>query len=508
MDFGKVGITLNAVKTFLIRNDGATTLDLTDVSIDGPNAADFSAGPPGLPELDPGQSTTFTVTFTANASGARTAALHISSNDADESSFDVTLKAVTLDTPVVLLSPTSRIELEGASLGLGAVGTHPNFPVTYQWLKNGAKIAKATSQQLPFPSVKVSDGGTYTAVMTANGASTQRSATLTVVKFTQAVLVSRIGTSLTLQIPFAGPATFEWKKDGTLIPSVTGNKLNLTSLNASTSTGVYRCTAYEPGGGSRITGIFDVRVFDDKPVVTQNQNLPNGAVGTFYSHQILIDGSTHLSPTSYAATNLPAGVTLNSKTGLISGVPTTAKSYKVKVTASNSIGSSTSTEQTVTISPLADNAQGTFVALVGAHPALNGGLGGRLDLSITSTAAVSGSLTMGTKTYPFKGQLDTSNATPVVNATVPRAGLAALNLHLEFDLTNNLITLSSKVLQGADNIALVGWRLVWKNKGTLPLKPATATPKLFTFGLHPNTLTAGQPDGDGFGSFTSRAMAR
>ncbi|RYZ26587.1 MAG: hypothetical protein EOP49_43255, partial [Sphingobacteriales bacterium] len=67
------------------------------------------------------------------------------------------------------------------------------------------------------------------------------------------------------------------------------------------------------------------------PVVT-GANL-DGTVGTAFSHQV----SATNSPTTYtvASGSLPAGVTLNASSGLISGTPTTAGSYSATITASN-----------------------------------------------------------------------------------------------------------------------------------------------------------------------------
>jgi subtilisin-like proprotein convertase family protein len=57
--------------------------------------------------------------------------------------------------------------------------------------------------------------------------------------------------------------------------------------------------------------------------------------GTPMSYQITAD----FSPTSYSATNLPAGLTLNTSTGLISGTPTVIGSTQVAITAINDFGS-------------------------------------------------------------------------------------------------------------------------------------------------------------------------
>jgi len=79
-------------QTFTLRNTGLG--DLTNLTIlkDGPNAADFTVDTTGMTTtLAPGANTTFTVTFSPAAISARSAALHITSNDADENPFDITL---------------------------------------------------------------------------------------------------------------------------------------------------------------------------------------------------------------------------------------------------------------------------------------------------------------------------------------------------------------------------------------------------------------------------------
>ena len=90
--FGTVSIR-NGAKTmvFVIRNDGTTKLTNLAITRDGINAADFTLSKPAATSLDPGQSTTFRVTFKPQAKGTRSAAIHITSNDADESPFDVSL---------------------------------------------------------------------------------------------------------------------------------------------------------------------------------------------------------------------------------------------------------------------------------------------------------------------------------------------------------------------------------------------------------------------------------
>ena len=70
------------------------------------------------------------------------------------------------------------------------------------------------------------------------------------------------------------------------------------------------------------------------PVITSAATA-NGVVGQTLSYQIIATNA----PTSYSAVGLPAGLTVTSTTGLISGVPTIAAVGNVTVQATNSTGS-------------------------------------------------------------------------------------------------------------------------------------------------------------------------
>ncbi len=79
-------------KTFTIRNTGVAALSIGAISVDGPGGADFAVNTAGMSaSVAPGGSTTFSVTFTPGAAGARAGVLHIASADYDENPFDITL---------------------------------------------------------------------------------------------------------------------------------------------------------------------------------------------------------------------------------------------------------------------------------------------------------------------------------------------------------------------------------------------------------------------------------
>src|SRR5438128_9169051 len=82
-----------------------------------------------------------------------------------------------------------------------------------------------------------------------------------------------------------------------------------------------------------------------KPVITSPLTA-TGQVGVAFSYQITATNS----PTSFNATPLPAGLSVNTITGLISGTPTTAGTFSVTISATNSSGTGSAT-LTLTIKP-------------------------------------------------------------------------------------------------------------------------------------------------------------
>jgi hypothetical protein len=91
IDFGDVSIGEDNSHTFTIRNLGGLALTGLGITVDGANADEFTTTATPTAPLAPGGSTTFTVKFTPTALDQRTAALHVVSNDADESPFDIAL---------------------------------------------------------------------------------------------------------------------------------------------------------------------------------------------------------------------------------------------------------------------------------------------------------------------------------------------------------------------------------------------------------------------------------
>ncbi len=99
VDFGAALTTRSATRSFTVRNTGAANLTGLGISFDGPHAADFRVTTRPFAPVPPLGVTTFTVEFGPSGSGTRSATLRLSSNDSDESPFDIDLTGNGIEVP-------------------------------------------------------------------------------------------------------------------------------------------------------------------------------------------------------------------------------------------------------------------------------------------------------------------------------------------------------------------------------------------------------------------------
>jgi ELWxxDGT repeat protein len=190
-DFGVLPPGGSAPLTFTIRNIGSTSLTGLSVSKDGPDNADFTIGGLGSTTLTTGTSTTFTVTFSPSSLGARSAAIHIASNDADENPFDIALTGTSAVQEIAVEQPAGTDLVDGtATLDYGFVTLGSNAPLTFtvrnlggadltglSVTKNGANSADFTIGSLGATTLPAGSSTTFT-VTFAPGAQGARSAAI------------------------------------------------------------------------------------------------------------------------------------------------------------------------------------------------------------------------------------------------------------------------------------------------------------------------------------------
>jgi mono/diheme cytochrome c family protein len=196
-----------------------------------------------------------------------------------------------------------------------------------------------------------------------------------------------------------------------------------------TTVGTYNATitATQNGHATNKGVQFDITL--GPPVIT-SANTKSGAVGFALSYQITATNPPH---TSYNATGLPAGLSVDTTTGLISGTPTVNGSFPVTVSATNS----TNTGQLVVTFNIA-----VGVPVINSSPTASGQTGQPFNYQITATngptsysaTGLPAGLSINTGTGLISGTPTTIASTPVTLTATNGTGTSS-NFTLTIDVT-------------------------------------------------------------------------
>jgi len=132
--------------------------------------------------------------------------------------------------------------------------------------------------------------------------------------------------------------------------SFTGDILALSSITLTTGANTNGRTLARNGAVTLDTNTVNTCGVLLCPIITVNPaTLPNGSVGTAYNQ--IVSGSGGTAPYTFSISSgaLPTGLTLNSVSGAITGVPATAATFNFTITATDSTGCAGSRLYTVTI---------------------------------------------------------------------------------------------------------------------------------------------------------------
>jgi hypothetical protein len=164
---------------------------------------------------------------------------------------------VTATAPSITTQPVSQTVNVGANVTFIAAASGSPAP-TFQWRKNTANIANATSSSLTLSNVATTDAATYTVVATNSaGSATSNGALLTVnavglppptiTAQPLSVTVNSGGTAaLVVTVPTAAVASYQWSKGGVAVAGATSDTLILTAT--AQTAGSYTVVATNSGG--------------------------------------------------------------------------------------------------------------------------------------------------------------------------------------------------------------------------------------------------------------------
>lgn len=460
---------------FTIRNAGLNTLRDIKPVLGGINVSEFTLIAPKKKLLTQGESDTFRVRFTPKEGGPRHAQISIINSDGNDNPFVVNLVGTGVKDPTITDHPDPLMLLVGEPASFNASATSTSAVLVdadYQWRRNNGSIRGATGTGFNIPAVTLRDAGAYSvAVKVGRINAFSNPAQLGVVQpnTPPLLLVAGKGRAATMRVSAAGNGlTYQWFRGATALVNTADGRvrgaqamtLAISNLDSPDS-GLYSCEV-TGAGGTQTGGQTELKVFTEKPELSDPQNMPDGIVGGSYGFpdngfQIDVDPAASKAPTSYSATNLPPGLRLNNKTGLITGRPTRSGERTVVLGAANTQRSDTVSE-TIDIAPFPENLAGVYMATVDRDPALNDSLGGRLDLTISPTGALSGSLLLGVERLAIRGGIEVSVSSaikPNYTTTLKRRG-GRPDVTLTFEIDTTLRVLEGKA--NSLNVNVRGWR--------------------------------------------------
>ena len=282
-------------------------------------------------------STSYTVTAT-NTAGTDTATLTIVVNDVAPSSITYSPNSFTLTkgTAMTTTTPTTT----GVTVTTWTVS--PSLPA-------GLSIASSDGAISGTPTA-VSSSAIYTITGTNTGGSTSTTVTVQVndiapiITYPSSSLTLTKGTAMTSQVPTSsGGTVVSWSVSPTLPAGITLTSADGTisgTPTAVTSSATYTITATNSGGTD--TASITIVVNDIQPLIGYSPSsftLTKGTAMSTASPTLFGTGqvdSWSVSPT------LPAGISLDTSTGDISGTPTTiTTSATYTITATNTGGNAT-----------------------------------------------------------------------------------------------------------------------------------------------------------------------
>jgi len=292
----------------------------------------------------------------------------------------VTSAAATLTVNAAAVAPTITTQPVNQTVTAGQTATFTvvaggTAPLSYQWQKNGANIAGATSASYTTPATTTSDSGsTFRAVVTNTaGTVTSAAATLTVNAAPVAPTITTqpvnqtvtAGQTATFTVVAGGtaPLSYQWQKNGANIAGATSASYTTPSTTTSDSGSTFRAVVTNTAGTvTSAAATLTVNAAQVAPSITTQPASQSVSVGQTATFTVAASGTAPLSYQWRKNGTSISGAT--SSTYTTTGTTTSDNGAVFQVIVSNSVGNATSNSATLTVTSGTSIATVTVASLV------------------------------------------------------------------------------------------------------------------------------------------------
>lgn len=422
-------VGVRTTRTLTLRNPGSSSYQV-QARIEGAQAADFQLS--GLPTelLSPGDEIALTLTFNPTDTGLRNANLIIkpSSESVPEWTLDISaLSTETVTVPASTENTYSLITKLGADgyLKPAISGTRP---FVIEWRKNGRLLKGITQDYLWLPNAKATDAGEYEMKMTNSAGSFSARLFVAVYQETKSIVPIKSIAPIQLKPEFWGPGQVVWSisenlaesphlYSGILSPTLTvfapleANRL-INEGNPGYDVSGFKATL-TLGEKSQI--IAEYRFENALPPRIRSVPDGNRSLGSEAGGNIEVQ-SYYLS--TYSASGLPKGVTIDASSGYLYGEYAKSGTYTVTWRVANEFGKDSMTSVLkVSSAPQTYPTPGIYAGLIadvvpditfdGPQPNLDGP-SGYVQIQMGLNGAFTGQWRFKGTTRRFKSQLSSS----------------------------------------------------------------------------------------------------
>jgi PKD repeat protein len=329
---------------------------------------------------------------------------------------------VTLGLPVIT-STLSRTATAGSAFSYQITAT--NSPTSYSASNLPAGLSINTSTGV-ISGTPTSAGSTSITINATNATGTGAATLALIVNVAAPVVNSALSATAVRDVAFSYQIT------ATNNPTSYSASNLPTGLSVNTSTGVISGTPTSAvvrnvtigATNSTGTGTATLALTVNAPAPVINSTLNSTAtVGAAFSYQITATNS----PTSYSATNLPSGLSVNTSTGVISGTPTSAGSTSITINATNATGTGTAS-LTLTASYVAPVITSALSRTAAAGSAFNYQITATNNPTSYSASNLPAELSINTSTGAISGTPTSVGTTSIAISASNPGGTGSANL--------------------------------------------------------------------------------